>query len=221
MPFSRSEVDALLVAVHRRCAICHRFCGIKIETDHIVPFADGGPDTIDNAIPVCFECHAEIHSYNDKHPRGRKFRPEELRGHKKEWLRLCRERPEMLIAVARSRDVGPIQAMIDELEFNAAVAKTIGFESMACLFLDEQFRRAVRDGAIAILKDEIKRDVIAAYVAMGQANQYVVAYLTFEKGSSGAATAGNRAFQSLRRARDCIDVAKRLLLSFLSSETDS
>jgi hypothetical protein len=32
---------------------------------------------------VCFECHPEIHSYNDKHPRGRKFLPEELQLHKK------------------------------------------------------------------------------------------------------------------------------------------
>ena len=31
-----------------------------METDHIVQAADGGLDTIDNAIPVCFECHAEI-----------------------------------------------------------------------------------------------------------------------------------------------------------------
>ena len=73
MAFNREEVSQLLVDVHRRCSICHRFCGVKIETDHIIPAADGGTDEIGNAIPVCFECHAEIHSYNDQHPRGRKF----------------------------------------------------------------------------------------------------------------------------------------------------
>jgi hypothetical protein len=76
LAFPRDQVDQLLIACHRRCCVCHRFCGVKIETDHIVTKADGGPDTMDNAIPVCFEYHAEIHSYNDKHPRGRKFRPE-------------------------------------------------------------------------------------------------------------------------------------------------
>ncbi|GEM_PF-6311731 len=35
MPFNRSEVDELLTA-------CHRFCGVKIETDHIIPAGDGG-----------------------------------------------------------------------------------------------------------------------------------------------------------------------------------
>ena len=57
MGFPRDEVSKLLAACHRRCCICHRFCGVKIETDHIVPGHEGGPDDIDNAIPVCFECY--------------------------------------------------------------------------------------------------------------------------------------------------------------------
>src|SRR4051794_29377874 len=93
--FVRKDVAVLLAQCHRRCCICHRFCGVKIETDHIVPHADGGADTIDNAIPVCFECHAEIHSYNDKHPRGRKFTSEELRYHKEQWLKICATQPDI------------------------------------------------------------------------------------------------------------------------------
>lgn len=73
MAFERDEVSDLLARCHRRCCVCHRFCGVKMETDHIIPTEDGGDDSIENAIPVCFECHAEIHSYNDSHPRGRKF----------------------------------------------------------------------------------------------------------------------------------------------------
>src|SRR5579863_7120763 len=104
--FPQKDVDELLTACHRRCCICHRFCGVKIETDHIVPSEDGGGDEIGNAIPVCFECHAEIHSYNDKHPRGRKFHPDELHAHKEQWLAICRERPEMLVSAIRNADVG-------------------------------------------------------------------------------------------------------------------
>src|SRR5215467_5857650 len=89
MPFPPSDVAELLAKCHRRCCICHRFCGTKIETDHINPHAQSKDDSIENAIPVCFECHAEIHSYNDAHPRGRKYRPDELRMHKVQWLRLC------------------------------------------------------------------------------------------------------------------------------------
>ena len=93
MGFASGAVEQLLVRCHRRCCICHRFCGVKMEIDHIVPTADNGADDIDNAIPVCFECHAEIHSYNDKHPRGRKFRPTELREHRNTWLEICEKRP--------------------------------------------------------------------------------------------------------------------------------
>src|SRR5580658_7485028 len=101
--FKQPEVDDLLVACHRRCCICHRFCGVKIEMDHMLPQAEGEDDKISNAIAVCFECHAEIHSYNDRHPRGRKFRPEELRKHKDQWLAICAERPSELLAASRTQ----------------------------------------------------------------------------------------------------------------------
>ena len=94
MAFPQSDVALLLAACHRRCCICHRYCGVKIETDHMLPLSEGGNDSIDNAIAVCFECHAEIHTYNDSHPRGRTYRPEELRIHRDQWITLCRERPD-------------------------------------------------------------------------------------------------------------------------------
>ncbi len=116
MAFSRKDAANLLVQCHRRCCVCHRFCGSKIELDHITTAAEGGDDSIDNAIPVCFECHAEIHSYNDKHPRGRKFQPDELRGHKEQWLEICKKRPEVIVSASWQIDVGPIQALVDELD---------------------------------------------------------------------------------------------------------
>jgi len=105
----------------------------------MTPRGEGGPDTIDNAIPVCFECHAETHSYNDQHPRGRKFRPAELQKQKEQWLEICRNRPEIFINAARDADVGPLQALVDELEFNAAVSRYPGNDVPGCLFQDAQF----------------------------------------------------------------------------------
>ena len=40
------------------------------------------PCSIDNCIPLCFDCHAEVKSYNPKHPKGRQFTPNELKGHR-------------------------------------------------------------------------------------------------------------------------------------------
>ncbi|MGQ0763530.1 MAG: HNH endonuclease [Acidobacteriota bacterium] len=218
MPFNRHEVDELLTACHRRCCICHRFCGVKMETDHIVPQADGGPDEIDNAIPVCFECHAEIHSYNDQHPRGRKFRPEELQKHKEQWLEICRNRPEAFINASRNADVGPLQALIDELEFNATVARLQNHEMQGCLFLDDQFRRAIREGSIATLRDDLKGLILSAYVAIGRANQQISGVMIHAPRGNAWAEAVNRASAGIGHAKNAIAPAKDALLKFLRSD---
>ncbi|TWU62374.1 HNH endonuclease [Crateriforma conspicua] len=78
----------LLDSCGRHCCVCRKFCGNKIEIDHIIPESEGGPSTADNGIPVCFDCHQEIKSYNDKHPRGTKFTPLELRLHRERTFEL-------------------------------------------------------------------------------------------------------------------------------------
>ena len=121
--FNEAEAEALLAACHRCCCVCHLFCGVKIELDHMKPGYESGDDSIDNAIPVCFECHAEIHMYNPLHPRGRRFREAELRLHKAQWLAICaKQTPGRASRPVPRASVGPIQALVDELDFNLAVA---------------------------------------------------------------------------------------------------
>ncbi|MBI1993515.1 MAG: HNH endonuclease, partial [Deltaproteobacteria bacterium] len=154
MPFSDKEATELLAQCHRRCCICHRFCGFKMELDHIDPKGENGPDTIDNAMPVCFECHAEIHAYNDKHPRGRKYRPEELKKHKEQWLELCKSSAAFLASIPPRTDVGPFQALMDELEFNRAVAATaddLPVIGAIALFEVAMFDRCVSEGILSLL----------------------------------------------------------------------
>lgn len=74
--FNRDVVEGVLIRCRRHCCVCGEFCGTKIELHHI----DGHEDNSeDNALPVCFNCHAEINHYNVEHPRGRKYQPSELR----------------------------------------------------------------------------------------------------------------------------------------------
>lgn len=174
--FNRKEVEDLLVACHRRCCICHRFCGVKMEIDHIEQRADGGSNEIENAIPVCFECHAEIHSYNDKHPKGRKFTSREIKLHKGQWLKLCKTRPEVFTEPPREYDVGPISALIDELEFNHHIATSSDGE-FQCPFREIQFQKAISAGAISMLIDEVKTPLLNAYGQIGKVNQAVSVYL--------------------------------------------
>ncbi|MCX5732790.1 MAG: HNH endonuclease signature motif containing protein [candidate division NC10 bacterium] len=216
--FDRNEVGDLLKACHRRCCICHRFCGVKMETDHITPKEAGGTHDIENAIAVCFECHAEIHSYNDSHPRGRKYLPEELHAHKDQWLDICQRRPEIFVGVSRDADVGPLQALIDELEFNTRVAAYPQINDQGCLFHEDQFRRAIHTGNIATLDDGLKANIVEAYVSMGAANQVISTAWAHPQGSGPWAYGVNEAAKRITAALPKIEEAKAMLLEFLGSE---
>lgn len=79
MGFSSEVKEQALIACKRHCVICEEPKGKKIECHHIVPRSNGGENTFDNCIPLCFDCHEEIGSYNPKHPKGNKFSYDELK----------------------------------------------------------------------------------------------------------------------------------------------
>jgi HNH endonuclease len=85
MGFPAQVRDDALVACGRHCCICHEFCGIKMELHHIIQRAEDGEDTLENCIPLCLDCHADMRSYDHKHPKGIKYTPKELRRHRDNW----------------------------------------------------------------------------------------------------------------------------------------
>ena len=94
MSFPKSVREDALVKSHRRCCICHEFAGRSEDVHHIVQEADGGANTIDNAIALCPKCHGEAGHYNPRHPLGTKYSPQELRRHRDQWWELCTQNPE-------------------------------------------------------------------------------------------------------------------------------
>jgi hypothetical protein len=56
-----------------------------MELHHIQQVADGGKDIFENCIPLCFDCHSDVGSYNSNHPKGRKYSSIELTGHRDNW----------------------------------------------------------------------------------------------------------------------------------------
>lgn len=215
MAFSDKLVEDLLVKCHRRCCICHRWCGVKMEIDHIVQSADGGSDEADNAIPLCFECHAEAHSYNDRHPRGRKFHSNELKRHRDQWFEICMSRPEMFIQPTPYAEAGPLEALIEELEFNANVARSDQHPEIACLFHDNQFRRAIEIGAMSTLEDNLKALIHEAYTSIGRANNYITAKMAVVANSNSSSIGGEYARAAVKAARLKIENARLALLGFL------
>lgn len=74
--FSEADKTRVLLWCDRHCCLCGKTCGTDIEVAHIDQ--EGGKD-IDNAIPLCYDCHATIGRYNVEHPRGNKYKAEELK----------------------------------------------------------------------------------------------------------------------------------------------
>lgn len=87
MSFPKDVAARALVASGRCCCICHKFCGTKIELHHIHQHADGGEDTFENCIPLCFDCHEDMGKADPRHPKGKHYSKEELIMHRDNWYK--------------------------------------------------------------------------------------------------------------------------------------
>ena len=207
MGFDPTDVKCLLVACHRRCCVCHRYCGVKMEIDHIVQKNDGGPDTYDNAIAVCFDCHAEIHHYNPAHPKGRRFRPDELKAHRDQWLSFCTANPAALASSVPPAECGALERLLNELMFNEHLS---GQGRTAAVFEVGQFRRAIGDGTFGWLKVEQAKAVYAAYSLISEINNRAQGLTSVEdKGRQNELS--NEIHSLLPKVREAIETALKAL----------
>lgn len=87
MGFSKKIVEDALISSGRHCCLCHKFCGTKIELHHIKQRKNGGEDSFDNCLPLCFDCHADVMQYNSEHPKGKKYTITELKRHRYNWFK--------------------------------------------------------------------------------------------------------------------------------------
>lgn len=188
-----------------------------METDHIVPAAESADHSIENAIPVCFDCHAEIHAYNPSHPRGRRFTPDELRAHKEQWLQICETRPEIFVEAARQVDIGPLQGLLDELDYNLVISRNLDFSTLGFQFRDTQMERAIREGVISILDASLSTAISSAYGMISFANESTRAWLN-RRDHSGARDGPT--MDAVQRTIPLIQQARDRLLQFVKSEPD-
>ena len=154
-----------------------------MEIDHIQPSATGGGDTMDNAIPLCFECHAEVHMYNPRHPKGRRFRPSVLKMHRDQWLEMCQTGLVSFEQTGERYDVGPLEAMIDELEFNASVAAHSDPVEIGSSLADDQFLRATQAGCLSAMNADLRATIFDAYRLARRANELVSRAIATPPGS--------------------------------------
>ncbi len=74
--------DQLLVEAMHRCCLCPEHADV-IDLHHIEPISEGGPNTEDNLMVVCPNCHANIHRLRIR------YTSRQLRMYKERWVRLC------------------------------------------------------------------------------------------------------------------------------------
>lgn len=76
--FSEEDRIKVLLWCERHCCLCGKSCETNIVIHHIEQKGEKLSD-IDNAMPLCFDCHGKINSYNPKHPLGTSFRINEIK----------------------------------------------------------------------------------------------------------------------------------------------
>lgn len=194
-----------------------------MELHHIEQKASGGSDDIENAIPLCFECHAEVNHYDDTHPRGRKFTKEELLAHKQQWLETCTKHPGALIAAPRDVDVGPLEGMLLELEHNEEVVNRITDgtpwqDKIGCVLHDSEYGRSIAQGSLLLLPDELRKLVSTAYSEVGRINTFVTLYSNTRPEGNAFAEATNRLLDAYRKSKETISSALSGLRAFLLKE---
>lgn len=110
MSFPATVKEEALVKSRRCCCICHTFTGLNNNVHHIIQEADGGANTLDNAIVLCLPCHGNVGHYNVRHPIGNKYSPTELRKHRDLWWTWCEENPTANVATYRK----PAEIIIEQ-----------------------------------------------------------------------------------------------------------
>jgi hypothetical protein len=183
MPFSESVRRIIQRKAHFRCCLCHE---LEVEIHHILPQAEGGPDTEDNAAPLCPSCH-ERYGAN---PQKRKF----IREARDFWFEICSTRysgdaaqldeiRKRLETVATKDDVK--QLAIRNVTYvlgGSEVARPVPWESLKYSFDREEFihPRIVQE-LIGWISD---RGSTVAAVDVGLANhsnRFYGAYLVAER----------------------------------------
>ncbi|SHN88594.1 HNH endonuclease [Desulfitobacterium chlororespirans] len=76
MTISDEIASEVLSKSARHCCVCRNFLPLKIQVHHIREQSDGGTNDFDNLMPICIQCHSDIHTIPHM---TRKFTEKELK----------------------------------------------------------------------------------------------------------------------------------------------
>ena len=135
--------DAFKTQIRRRshfsCCLCH---SLGVEIHHVIPEADGGKDTEENAAPLCPSCH-ETYGAN---PEKRKF----IREARDFWYEICAKRfisgteqlnaiSETLKGVATKEDLKRLAVQNSSYSLGRSEANSQPWEHLRYSFVREEY----------------------------------------------------------------------------------
>lgn len=220
MAFPEAGVAQLLADCKRHCCVCWRWCGTKMHLHHIIPRANSGPDEIDNAIPVCLDCHAEIESRGNM---GRQFSHPELREHKRRWLEICREQPAAIIQTNRASAVtGPLEALLSEFEYNSVLVTGDDHRNDYATLAVAQFERAIAANALSSLEAGLRERIYRAYKVVTETGDLIRSRMNYPPGGNSYNMISNQIGEKRRALRGQIpDIIVGLRASLGSNDPGS
>lgn len=199
MAFPDAGVAQLLADCKRHCCVCWRWCGTKMHLHHIIPRAAGGPDEIENAIPVCLDCHAEIESRGNM---GRQFTQAELREHKRRWLEVCRDQPAAPIQTNRAATAtGPLEALLSELEYNSILVTGDDHRTDYASLVSAQFQRAIAANSLSSLEPILRERVYRTYKLVTEVSDLIQSRMAHPPGSNPYNVISNQLAEKRRTLR--------------------
>jgi hypothetical protein len=98
------------------------------------------------------------------------------------------------------------------------VSRASSEQKRGALFLNVQFMRAIHEGMVAILKEDLKTAILQAYTAMSRANQHILAEVNQDVNMTFKGTAAIKAREAIADAGPAIEAASRELARFLARE---
>jgi hypothetical protein len=166
MGFKRQEADKLLAATGRRCCICGSLHNVQLH--HIVSKEKGGTDDIDNAIPLCPNCHDEVHGSYASGRTARSYSPNELKLHRQRAIEHVRKEGKWApLKLAREEDKGLIlfyAQVLDRPAFRTPFHQEMSFPA---------FDKAMEDTLIAF-DTGYWRTRDAALIGQAQGKVYII-----------------------------------------------
>ena len=73
MSFTEKIKNEVMQKAGYCCCVCQR-SSVSVQVHHIIPEAEGGDDSIENAVPLCPSCHSDYGGNPEKRTRIRQMR---------------------------------------------------------------------------------------------------------------------------------------------------